>query len=46
MTKLYVIMCGGFQGLMYYKTRKEAEAAAIRREALTGMRWTVREVWG
>ncbi len=45
MTKMFVLMCGGFQGIGYYKTREEAERAARIRFLHTGTRWTVREVW-
>ncbi len=46
MNRYYTINANGFQGSDYYKTEQEAQAAADRRNAITGRNWwTVREVW-
>lgn len=46
MYRYYTLNANGLQGGNYYKTEEEAQAAADRRNAITGRKWwTVREVW-
>ena len=45
MKKYFVIAVNGFQSSNYYSTREEAQAAADRRNAISGQPWAVREVW-
>lgn len=45
MTKYYIIIMNGLQGVRRYTTETEAQADADRHNALTGRKvWTVREI--
>lgn len=43
--KYWVIECGGFQGVVHYRTYDEALAAANFRNSFTKRRWTVKEIY-
>lgn len=45
MTKYFTISCNGFQSEKYFREEKDAIAAADRRSALSGQRWSVSEIW-
>ena len=46
MTKYFIIVCNDLQGGRYYRTEKEAQEAADRRNALMGrLSWAVRPVY-